>query len=199
MAALAAWAAHPTVAVAPAWQWQRALYGAEPWRLISAAFVHYSPVHLLANAAGCAALALWAWAAQAPPRAAAAWLLAWPLTHLLLLLHPGIGFYGGLSGVLHAGVAVVCVFALAASVRRQQGQTRRSPAQERQTLIAAVVLAGLLLKVLLELPWGPAVRPLPGWGIDVVPFAHSAGVLAGLLASILCLLLPKSQPSTARA
>ena len=45
-------------------------------------------------------------AAGCDRRAAAAWLLAWPLTQAALLLDPRLQWYAGASGVLHAGVAV---------------------------------------------------------------------------------------------
>ena len=35
--------------------------------------------------------------------------VAWPLTHLSLLARPEVMHYGGLSGVLHAGVAVAAL------------------------------------------------------------------------------------------
>ncbi|MDC6167042.1 rhombosortase [Paucibacter sp. XJ19-41] len=145
--------------------WQPARAWAEPWRFWSAAFVHWSAQHLLANLAGCAVLALLGWAARLPARAALAWALAWPLTQAGLLLRPDLLHYGGLSGVLHAGVAVAVLELL------------RRPGRER--LIALAIALGLIVKLSLEQPLGPALRALPGWDILIAPVAHLSGAVSG--------------------
>jgi rhomboid family GlyGly-CTERM serine protease len=142
---------------------QPALADVEPWRLWSAAFVHWSSAHLIANLAGCAVVGAFGWAAHAGRREVLAWLLSWPLTHAALALEPSLAHYGGLSGLLHAGVAVAAVGLLG-----QPSAFRRR--------VGWIVLGGLALKVLLELRLGPA--PLGG-GASVAPFAHAAGALAG--------------------
>jgi rhomboid family GlyGly-CTERM serine protease len=153
---------------AAALDWQPARAGSEPWRWLTAAFVHWSPLHLAANLAGAAVLAAFGWAAALPARAALAWALAWPLTHGALLLQPALAHYGGLSGVLHAGVAVGATVL----VLDRTGRTRR---------IGAAVAAGLLLKIVFERPWaGPLSHP-PGWDIAIAPLAHAGGAAAGLL------------------
>lgn len=152
--------------------WQPGLAGSEPWRWWSAAFVHWSPLHLGANLAGVAVLAAFGWAAALPVRAALAWALAWPLTQGTLLLQPALAHYGGLSGVLHAGVAVGAMVL----VLQRRG---------RPQWIGVAVAAGLLVKLLLERPWaGPLAHPA-GWDIAVAPLAHSGGALAGLLCALL--------------
>jgi rhomboid family GlyGly-CTERM serine protease len=151
--------------------WQPARAAAEPWRAWTAAFVHWSPLHLGANLAGCAVLAFFGPAARVPPRAAAAWALAWPLTHLLLALQPALAHYGGLSGVLHAGVAVAALSTCAGPPGRRR--------------IGQLVLAGLAAKLLLERPWaGPLAHPA-GWDIAVAPLAHVSGTLCGLVCAAL--------------
>jgi len=92
--------------------WQPTLALTQPWRAFSAIGVHYSALHLLANLAGAAAVGVLGVAARAPGAAAWAWLIAWPLTQFGLLVEPTLLHYGGLSGVLHAGVAVVAVVLL---------------------------------------------------------------------------------------
>lgn len=150
--------------------WQPALAFGQPWRWWSAAWVHWSDRHLAANLAGVTLVAALGWAAGLPVRAAFAWLAAWPLTQLGLLLQPEIAHYGGLSGVLHAGAAIVAVHLL-----RDRGRRR----------IGAALLAGLGLKLLIEAPWAGPLRQAPGWDIGIAPLAHATGVGAGLVAGAL--------------
>lgn len=158
---------------AAAWRWQPELAAAQPWRAITAAWVHLSALHLAANLAGTALVAALGVVAGCGRRAALAWALAWPLTHLALLAQPALAFYGGLSGVLHAAV-VVAAWQL---LRAERGLRRA---------IGAALLAGLLAKVLLEAPWASPLRQAPGWDIPIAPLAHAAGVLAGLLCAAAC-------------
>ena len=62
---------------------------------------------MLANMLGLVVVAVLGRVAQVPAVVALAWLVSWPLLHLALLMQPALAHYGGLSGVLHAGVAVV--------------------------------------------------------------------------------------------
>lgn len=169
-------------------QWEPARAWREPWRWWTAGFVHHGWAHLLVNLAACAVTGLFGHraaqacaphaAAQArlAQRWAACWLLAWPLTHLGLLAWPQLAplaHYGGLSGVLHAGVGVVCVGLLV-------NGSRPWP-----RFVGACVLAALAAKIALEEPLGPGVRAVPGWEVGVVPLAHACGALAGLLVALL--------------
>ena len=151
--------------------WQPSSALREPWRWWSAAWVHYSRMHWLVNLAGAALVAVLGVAARVDRRAALAWLLAWPLTHLGLLLRPELAHYGGLSGVLHAGVAVIAVQLLLASQRRER-------------TIGALLAAGLLAKLIYEAPWGPVLRHPAGWDIAVAPLAHATGAAAGVLCAL---------------
>jgi rhomboid family GlyGly-CTERM serine protease len=148
--------------------WQPSRLVGEPWRLWSAAFVHWTPWHLGANLIGCGVVAAFGAAARVPPWAVVAWLVAWPLGHAALVLQPGLTSYGGLSGVLHGGVAVA---ALHLTIDERGG--RRA--------IGAAVLLGLAIKLALEQPWGAPTVWLPGWDFPVAPWAHLTGALAGLL------------------
>lgn len=150
--------------------WQATLAATEPWRAWTAAFVHWSQQHLLANLAAGVVVGLFGWAAKLPLRCTWAWALAWPLTQLALLLQPGLLHFGGLSGVLHAGVAVALVELLA------RGGRERS--------IAAAVTAGLLIKLWMEQPLGPALRVVAGWDIAIVPFSHLSGAVAGAICAL---------------
>ncbi|MDE2080466.1 MAG: rhombosortase [Burkholderiales bacterium] len=146
--------------------WQPARAVAQPWRAWTAAFVHWSALHLAVNLFAAAVVGAFGHAARVPARAALAWFAAWPLTHLALALQPALTPYGGLSGVLHAGVALVAVWLVVTG-----------PGARR--LIGAAVLAGLVTKLVLERPFGPALRAEAGWDIAVAPLAHFTGSLAG--------------------
>ena len=175
LAALGGWWAPRTLL-----DWQPSLGLREPWRALSAVAVHYSALHLGANLAGAALVGALGVAARVPLGIVLAWLVAWPLTHLGLLMRPDLAHYGGLSGVLHAGVAAAALWLLA----RERG---------RRQLIGAAVLALLLVKILAESPWGPAVQARAGWDIVVAPFAHATGAIGGLLCARLALLLTPSR------
>lgn len=132
-------------------------------------------MHLGANAVGLALVAALGVVGRLRAPWTAAWLLAWPATQFGLLLRPDLPQYGGLSGVLHAGVAVAVV----ALWHDAAGATR-----VRERALAAAIGIGLGLKLLLEAPWGPALRREPGWDIAIAPFAHASGALAGVLAAL---------------
>lgn len=163
--------------------WQPGLAISQPWRAVSAAFVHYSALHLGANLAGAVLVGVLGRVSPVPLRSALAWCVAWPLTQLGLLLQPELLHYGGLSGVLHAGVAVAAVHLLCAEARPQ----RR---------IGAAILAVLLLKVIGEAPWSAALRHPAGWDIAVAPFAHASGVAAGALCSLFAEMQRMRRPPT---
>ena len=154
---------------AAAIDWQPGLAASQPWRAFSAAFVHYSALHLAANAAGLVLVAALGAAARAPGRLALAWLAAWPLTQLGLLAQPELTHYGGLSGVIHAGVAIIGLY-LATAGRR---------------LLGGAILGVLLAKVLSETPWGAPLRHPAGWGIAIAPLAHASGLAAGMTCAAL--------------
>ena len=152
--------------------WQPALALQQPWRAFTAAFVHWSALHLGANLAGTLVLAALGWAARVPWPLAVAWCAAWPLSHVALGWQPALLHYGGLSGVLHGGVAAVAVWVL--------GTERRL----RPRALALAILVGLLLKLWLEQPWGPALREVAGWDVPIAPLAHATGATAGALLAL---------------
>jgi len=131
---------------------------------VSAAWAHASPPHLQANLLGCGLLAVLGWLSDVRGRAALAWLLAWPLTNGLLLLDPRLPAFMGASGVLHAGMAVLAVHLL----------------RQRRKALGAAVLAGLFIKVGVDLSHGLPTYPHPTLGIHVSPLSHLTGTLAGL-------------------
>jgi rhomboid family GlyGly-CTERM serine protease len=173
-ALLAAGAAGAWFAPSAALDWQPPLAAAEPWRWWSAAFVHWSEWHLIANLAALAVLAWLGSVVRAPLLLTLAWLASWPMLHLSLLLQPQLAHYGGLSGMLHAGVAVLAVF-----IARHGAP--------RQRTIGALLLAGLILKILLEQPWAEPLARSGGSDIAVAPMAHATGAAWGALACALAL------------
>ena len=159
-------------APAMAFDWQPALAWHQPWRWWTAAGVHWSERHLAGNLGAAVVVAAYGLAARVPARVAWAWFAAWPLTHLGLLLQPGLQHYGGLSGVLHAGVAAASLWLACA-------------ARGRRRVIGMLMLAGLLAKLLIEAPWGAPLRHSPGWDIALAPLGHATGSAAGLLCAAL--------------
>jgi rhomboid family GlyGly-CTERM serine protease len=157
--------------------WQPLLAPREPWRAVTAIGVHYDAQHLAANLAGAALVGGFGALATPSPRWALAWLAAWPLTQLGLLARPDLTHYGGLSGVLHAVVAVAAILLLVS-------------ARGARRWIGAAVLAGLCAKVASEAPWGPALRRPDGWAIADAPFAHLSGSVAGALCAALAAAWP---------
>lgn len=167
LAAAAGWAgapAHESLA------WLRSAPG-QVWRCWSAAFVHLGAAHLGANLAGCILLGLLGWQARLSVSATLAWAAAWPLTHALLWLAAQPDRYLGLSGVLHAGVAVGAVMLL----ERPGGGWRG---------LGAALALGLAAKLALEAPWQGAVQVSPDWPFPVAVGAHAAGAAAGALCAV---------------
>jgi rhomboid family GlyGly-CTERM serine protease len=156
------------------WQPRHAL--TQPWRWWTAAWVHHSVAHLAVNLAGCAALAALGTAARLGRRWTMAWLLAWPLTHLGLLLQPTMAHYGGLSGVLHAGVAVATIALLTTPANH--------PSRQRRRRVGRLIGAGLLIKLVMERPWLVELQPAPWLGVAVAPLAHALGAAGGALAAL---------------
>ncbi|WP_343636723.1 rhomboid family intramembrane serine protease [Roseateles sp.] len=178
--AMAAWIQPPQVQAAMAWQPE--LFAREPWRAISAALLHWSPQHLIANLAGCAVVGLLGVAARLTARDAAAWLLAWPLTQIGLLIEPALTRFGGASGVLHAGVAVAAI-----------GMMRMRASHGRERVIGGLIALGLAVKVAAERPLsGPPLRAWDGWDIAIAPLAHLTGLLAGVAAALCCALAARA-------
>ncbi len=154
--------------------WQPTLVLAQPWRSLSAVAVHYSDAHLIVNLMGAGLVAALGWAARITAPMVGAWAVAWPLTHIALLLNPQLAHYGGLSGVLHAGLAIAAIHVISAGDLRRRG-------------IGAAIGVGLVLKVATEFPWGPARHA--GLGITVAPLAHLSGLVVGLACGLAALVL----------
>lgn len=175
LASLAAWTGDSGLID---WQPQR---WPEAWRWWSAALVHWTPLHLGANLLATALVAAYGWAARVPAVVALAWLASWPVTHLALLMRPELLHYGGLSGVLHGGVAAATLWL----VLRGRGGQRT---------VGWLMLVGQCLKLLLEEPWGAALHPPAELDVAVAPLAHASGSLAGALLTLLAVYLTRQPP-----
>jgi rhomboid family GlyGly-CTERM serine protease len=155
----AAWALHPSAGLHQS-----------PLNYWTCAWLHANAQHLAANLAALALILVIGWRIKLPPLSAAAWGLAWPLTHLALLLDVRLGTYYGLSGVLHAGVAILALTLI----------TRRGADTPPMPTIGWLLLVGLLAKCGLENPGLHATLPRPDLGMNVAPMAHWAGALVGI-------------------
>jgi membrane associated rhomboid family serine protease len=163
----------PTTSACLLWlDWQPQQAFTQPWRCLSAVFLHYSGAHLAGNLLACALVAGYGWAAQVPTRVTLAWCLAWPLMHLSLLSQPTLKHYAGLSGLMHAGVACVNVYLIL-------GDTPRS-----QKIIGAIMQVMLWMKVLSETPWVAAVQYSADWRIPIAPIGHLMGLAVGTLCAV---------------
>jgi rhomboid family GlyGly-CTERM serine protease len=159
--------------------WYAAAWPQHPWMLWTASLVHLSFAHLLVNLGALLVLALLGVVVQARWPAMLSVLLAWPMGTLALAWWPQVGWYAGMSGLLTAMLAVLCVHAAL------QAGTR---------IVAAVLAVALLGKLLSEQAWSQPMAFEPLWGFNVVNAAHLTGALAGLAcAMVLAAWLPARQ------
>lgn len=164
-------------------EYRRALLLSEPWRILTGHFVHLSLLHAMLNSV---ALLLLAQLFSNRLRSWEQWtvLACAPLAISLVfwVAMPGLIWYRGLSGVLHALYFAGCVVWLLTS----SGRARWLP---------IVALAGGAIKVLIEQPWD-ASYPWVNWlGAPVVPQAHLIGALVGTAAGLLLAARRKKQQS----
>jgi rhomboid family GlyGly-CTERM serine protease len=148
-------------------EYRRPLLGAEPWRILSAHFVHLSLIHALLNGV---ALLLLGRLFEERMRIAELWLVLCTAPILISLVFwiamPELVWYRGLSGVLHALYFTGFILWL-------------SEASRHARWLPLAALAAGTLKVLLEQPWD-ASFPFQEWlGAPVVPQSHLIGALIG--------------------
>lgn len=159
--------------------WQAGIWPARPWTLWTAAWVHASAGSLLGNLLAMGALAvLGAWL-RLGGAAAAALLLAWPLSTLGLLLWPDVHGYAGMGAAVHAAAMVLWAqLALRADAKP----------------LSFVLFAGMGLKLLAEQAWLQPVAFDPAWGVNVVVAAHLTGAAAGMACGMAAALLARVRP-----
>jgi hypothetical protein len=151
---------------AQTWIWPA--HGGRFWTPWSAPLIGLTPFHTFGNVLALAAVGVLGHTIDARPRETLALLIAWPLSTLGLLFWPVVGWYAGLSGLIHAAAAIVAWRALTQPSARG---------------IGALLAAGLLIKLLLERGWAVPVAFDSNWGFNVVYAAHLSGAVAGLIAA----------------
>lgn len=180
LGAAAAVAAAGGEAARVALRWDReALAAGEAWRLVTGHLTHLGPQHLLLNLAGLALV--WLLVGERLPERR--WWLVAALGALAIdagfwWLDTGLGWYVGLSGVLHALFAAGIVAGLAAA--------------PVESAVLGAVLAG-------KLAFEQLSGPLPGSEVSsggpVIVNAHLYGAIAGALAGAVMTYIMPARPS----
>lgn len=160
--------------LAPALRYSRdAIAAGEFWRLITGHLLHLGPTHFALNAMGTVLVAALVGPQLRPLSWAGVWLIcALSVSAGLWFLHTGLGWYVGLSGVLHGLIVAGAVAGLG---------------DYRERLFAAAVVAAIAAK----LGWEYWSGVMPGTaalaGGSVITEAHLYGAFGGLIAGIAAL------------
>ena len=136
------------------------------WRLLTGNWVHFSAGHLLVDAL---ALGVTGWKIERRHHASFALLcgVTAPAIELsVFFLAPGVGQYGGLSGLACAAVAWLAVDGLWEGRRAQQK-------------LCAAALGTLAAKIVWECVTGRALFLAADDRLMVLPLAHAAGFIMG--------------------
>jgi rhomboid family GlyGly-CTERM serine protease len=144
--------------------WYVAAWPQHPWMLWTASLIHLSGAHLLVNLGGLLVIAVLGVFLRAQWPATLAVLLAWPLGTRALAWWPDVAYYAGMSGLLMAMLAVLCV---------------QAATQAGARAASVVLFLVLALKLLSERAWSQPLAFDPYWGFNVVNAAHLSGALAG--------------------
>lgn len=157
--------------LAPMLRWSRdAIAAGEVWRLITGHLLHLGPAHFTLNALGTILVAALVGPRLRPLTWAWIWLAcALSVSGGLWWLRPEIGWYVGLSGVLHGLIVAGAIAGLG---------------DYRERLFAAAVLVAIAAK----LGWEQWTGAMPGTaalaGGSVVTEAHLYGAVGGLVAGL---------------
>ncbi len=155
-------------------RWRSDLWLVQPWTLWTASLTHLSDAHLMANLLGLLCLSIIGQHLGANHLDALALLLAWPLTHVALLLWPQIQFYAGFSGLNYAVAGIIIAKCATNFIVMRQ-----------LSVIGFLFTTLLLAKLIWEAPWAQPLRMDASWGFTVVQAAHLTGLTSGLCASTL--------------
>lgn len=148
--------------------WQVETWAEHPWTLWTSAWAHRNTPHLIVNQVALGMLTGIAWVLRPTRMASLAWLAAWPLLQLSLLWWPQIGHSAGLSGLLHAGAAIMAVELILQRVRVEKAR--------RWGLMLA---AALVAKLYMAQAWHHPVAWDNSNEMSVVLAADLTGVLWG--------------------
>lgn len=171
--------------VGPALEYQRAALAAQPWRIVTAHFVHINTVHVVINAAA------WFVVARLYARELSPWrqmivlaVASVAIAGGLAAAYPGVAWYRGFSGVLHALFFAGAVVWLAAALADRARRSLKTVA------LPAALFAGGWVKVIGEQPFEGAT-PYAAWlGAATVPQAHLIGALCGTVLGVAFALRP---------
>jgi rhomboid family GlyGly-CTERM serine protease len=165
-------------------EYRRALLRSEPWRLLTGHFTHLSLLHAMVNSVALILLTkLFAERMRTWEQWAVLLGASLGISLVFWIAMPGLIWYRGLSGDLHALYFAGCVLWLLTS----SGRDRWLP---------ITALAGGTIKVLLEQPWRGETFPWLSWlGATVVPQAHLIGALLGTAAGFWLTAYRKKQHS----
>ena len=151
-------------------EYRRALLAAEPWRLLTGHLVHLNWPHALINVLALLIVArLFASELEARRQTAVLLTAAFAISAALAQLWPGIAWYRGLSGVVHALFFAGATMWLAST----------QPRDTRGLWLPAALFFGGWIKVALEQPTGDVLPHAEWLGAAVVPQAHLIGAACG--------------------
>lgn len=157
------------------------IFSGEIWRLATAHLVHLNMPHLVMNLLALFLLCELLWRSMEIKRAAGLLIFsAFGVSVFLLMLHPELAWYAGLSGALHglwAGCALHEIWTAKRDSRMNANFQERWPMPRR---LSAVALALLCLKLVLEYQYGPSQRTEQAIGGEVIAVSHAYGALSGL-------------------
>ncbi|HQR19858.1 MAG TPA: rhombosortase [Burkholderiaceae bacterium] len=158
------------VGAGDALEYRRALLGDQPWRLITGHIVHISWPHALINTLALLIVArLFAPDLSAGRQLTVLGVAALVISLALATAYPGIDWYRGLSGVVHA------LFFAGATT----WLVRSEPRSLRALWLPLTLVAGGWIKVALEQPAGTTLPHADWLGAAVVPQAHLVGAACG--------------------
>lgn len=164
--------------VGAALEYRRILAFSEPWRLLTAHYVHLSFLHACLNGVALVLLGH-LFADRLKPRDVFTILLIAPIVISVAfwVVLPELQWYRGLSAVLHAMFFAGCVVWI--------GQTTG-----RARWLPVAALLGGTAKVLLEQPWDSSFPVHEMLRVAVVPQSHLLGAIVGTAAGLLLRRLP---------